>query len=376
MKVPLLELGRQHAALDDAIREAIDRVLTSQRFIGGPEVARFERRFAELLGVRHAIGVSSGTDALYAALRALDLAPGDEVITSDYTFFAPVGCLLRLGLTPVLVDIDPTSFNLDPTAVEAAIGPRTRAILPVHLFGQCADMTALTAIAEDRRLAVIEDAAQAVGARHAGRHAGTFGEVGCFSFFPSKNLGGIGDGGMVVTDDDATAERLRMICHHGARPKYVHHTAGGNFRLDAIQAAVLDAKLDHLGRWTDARRAHARRYRDELRGVGRLVLPESNEDNLHVFNQFCVRVPSFAGGSAHARDGLREGLADDGVETGLYYPLPLHRQPALAGLGLRDEDFPHATEASATSLALPVFPELTDEEQGWVIARLRERLDG
>jgi len=359
-KVPLLDLRAQYAPLRDEIRAALDRVCDSQHFILGPEVAAFEKEVAAFCGARQAIGVSSGSDALLVSLMALGIGPGDEVITTPYSFFATAGAIARLGARPVFVDIDPETYNLDTHAVEARVSSRTRALLPVHLFGQCADMPPLLETAELYRLPIVEDAAQAIGAGK----AGTLGTFGCLSFFPSKNLGAFGDGGLVTTQDDALAEKVRTLRVHGSKPKYYHQILGGNFRLDALQAAVLRVKLKRLPAWTAARRQHAQFYRELLAesGLNELVVaPKDTPD--HIYNQFVVRVPQ--------RDALREFLANHGIETEVYYPQPLHLQECFKPLGHRFGDFPEAEAAARESLALPVYPELTRDQQCQVVAALQ-----
>ncbi|MBI2883677.1 MAG: DegT/DnrJ/EryC1/StrS family aminotransferase [Candidatus Methylomirabilis oxyfera] len=370
MKVPLLDLRAQFATIRAEVREAIDRVCESQHFILGPEVAALEEAITTLCGARFAIGVSSGTDALLMSLMALGIGPGDEVITTPYSFFATVGVIARVGACPVFVDIDPATFNLDMTAVSAKITSRTKAIMPVHLFGWCIDMNPMLDVSKERGIAVIEDAAQAIGAKDSkGRQAGTIGAMGCFSFFPSKNLGAFGDGGMVVTNDEKLAETLRMLRVHGARPKYYHRMVGGNFRLDALQAAVLRVKLKHLAAWTAARQGNAQRYRmlfQEMGLVERVVLPEDIPG--HSYNQFVVRFPD--------RDRLRGFLRERDVETEVYYPLPLHLQECFQGLGYRDGDFPQAEAAARESLALPIHPEITETQQRYVVSQIREFYGG
>jgi dTDP-4-amino-4,6-dideoxygalactose transaminase len=366
MNVPLLDLKTQYAAIRSEIREAIERVCESQQFILGPEVTALEEEVAAFCGARFAIGMSSGTDALLAALMAVGVGPGDEVITTCYSFFATAGGIARLGARPVFVDIDPVTFNLDACAVSAKITPRTKAIIPVHLFGRCAEMDPILKAAEVHGITVIEDAAQAIGAYDGnGRQAGTMGHIGCFSFFPSKNLGAFGDGGMVVTHDERLAETLRMLRVHGGTLKYHHRIVGGNFRLDALQAAILRVKLKYLAGWTEARRTNAQRYRklfQEMRLVKHVSLPEDVPG--HVYNQFVVRVPD--------RDRLREFLRDCGVGTAIYYPLPLHLQECFKELGYRKGDFPQAEIAASESLALPMYPELTDAQQRYVVSQIKE----
>jgi dTDP-4-amino-4,6-dideoxygalactose transaminase len=360
MAVPLLDLQAQNGPLRGEILAALARVADSQRFIGGPEVEGFEREIAAHLGVAHAVGLSSGTDALLVALMALGIGPGDEVITPTFSFFATAGCVSRLGAAPRFVDIDPVTYNLDPAAVEAAITPCTKAIMPVHLYGQCADMDPLLDLAKRAGVAIIEDAAQAIGASYKGRQAGTMGSAGCFSFFPSKNLGAFGDAGLLTTNDEALAREVRLLRNHGAEPKYFHTRIGGNFRLDALQAAVLRVKLPHLESWTDARRVNADRY-DRLfaerdAGVG---LPARADGRRHIFNQYVIRVAG--------RDALRAALDAHGIGTEVYYPVPFHLQECFAPLGYRAGDFPVAEAAAADVLALPIYGELTEAQQREVV---------
>ena len=367
--VPLLDLEAQYRPLREDILAAITRVCDSQRFIMGPEVEALERELESSLGVRHAVTVSSGTDALLAALMALGIGAGDEVVTSTYSFFATAGCVARVGATPVLVDIDPATFNLDPAAVRTAITSRTRAIIPVHLFGLCADMDPIMEVSRDHGVPVIEDAAQAIGATCKGRPAGAIGAAGCFSFFPSKNLGAFGDAGLVTTNDAALAKELRLVRNHGAEPKYFHKRIGANFRLDALQAAVLRVKLPHLPRWTAMRQANAARYHELIAAAGladRVVRPSAAPDRSHIFNQYIVRVPG--------RDRVRAFLADRGIGTEIYYPVPFHLQECFAGLGYHRGDFPHAEEAANSTIALPIYGELTPDQQATVVAALRDAL--
>ena len=365
MPVPLLDLDAQYQPLRTELLAAIARVCDSQRFIGGPEVEALEQELAALLEVPHAIGVSSGTDALLMALMALEIGSGDEVITSTYSFFSTVAAIVRLGATPVLVDIQPGTFNLDPAALRAAITPRTRAIVPVHLFGQPADLDAVIAAAGG--IPVVEDAAQAIGARYQGRLVGNWGSIGCFSFFPSKNLGAFGDAGLVTCTDDHLARRLRLLRNHGMEPKYHHHLVGGNFRLDALQAAVLRVKLPHLAGWSAARQRNAARYRTLFRdaGLDGLVrLPAEAAGRTHIYNQFVVRVPD--------RDRLRVQLASEGIGTEVYYPVPFHLQPCFEGLGYGPGTFPVAEAVAASTLALPIYPELTETQQATVVSAIRQ----
>jgi dTDP-4-amino-4,6-dideoxygalactose transaminase len=333
----------------------------------GPEVETLELELAALIGAEHAIAVSSGTDALLVAMMALGIGPGAEVITPTFSFFATAGCVSRLGATPVFVDIDPVTFNVDPEAIARALSPRTRAILPVHLFGLMADMDRILAIAQAAGVPVIEDAAQAIGASSRGRAAGTLGAIGCFSFFPSKNLGGFGDGGLVTTNDAALAHELRLLRNHGMEPKYIHKRIGGNFRLDALQAAVLRVKAPHLATWTERRRENAARYRQlfESAGLDRVVtLPAEPADRRHIFNQFVIRTPE--------RDALKRYLDGQGIGNEIYYPVPFHLQPCFAGLGYKTGDFPHAERAASESLAIPIYGELTLAQQERVVSAIAQ----
>ncbi len=360
--IPLLDLAEQNGPLMPALREAFERVVRSSHFILGEEVEAFEREIAAYVGSHHAIGVSSGTDALLVALMALDVGAGDEVVTTPFSFFATAGCIARLGARPVFVDIDPATFNMDVAKVEAAIGPRTRAVVPVHLFGQACDLACLREVCRASGVALVEDAAQALGASAGDLRVGTVGEFGCFSFFPSKNLGAFGDGGLVTTDDAALAGRVASLRVHGAQSKYRHHALGGNFRLDALQAAILRVKLPHLDAWTHARRENAARY-DALfasadlapallRTPPRIVAG-------HVYNQYVIRTAR--------RDALRDHLRGEGIGCEVYYPEPLHLQPALAALGLGPGAFPEAERAAREVLALPCFPELGEARQGRIV---------
>jgi dTDP-4-amino-4,6-dideoxygalactose transaminase len=368
-RVPLLVLQAQYRPLRVELLTAIARVCDSQRFILGPEVEELERELASHLVVADAITVSSGTDALLAAMMALGIGPGDEVVTTTYSFFATAGCISRLGATPRFVDIDPVSCNIDPSAIRAAITPRTRAVIPVHLYGQCAAMDPIVSIASDAGIAVIEDACQSIGARYHGRQAGSFGVIACFSFFPSKNLGAFGDAGLVTTNDPALAHEVRLLRNHGAEPKYYHHRIGGNFRLDAIQAAVLRVKLPHLDRWTEMRQRNAARYVELFRAAGlgeRVRLPVEGAGCTHIYNQFVVHVAD--------RDRLRAGMTEREIGTEVYYPVPFHLQACFADLGYRAGDFPHAERAARETLALPIYGELTAGQQAAVVDALAEAL--
>jgi dTDP-4-amino-4,6-dideoxygalactose transaminase len=367
LTVPLLDLDAQYRPVREHILAALTRVCDSQRFILGAEVEALERELARAIGVEHTITVSSGTDAILAVLMALGIGPGDEVITPTFSFFATAGCVARVGATPRFVDIDPVTYNVDPAAVRAAITPRTKAIIPVHLYGQMADMPALMKIAGG--IPVIEDACQAIGADDHGRQAGTIGAAGCFSFFPSKNLGAFGDGGLVTTNDPELAHEIRLLRNHGAEPKYFHKRIGGNFRMDALQAAVLRVKLPYLHEWTDARRANARRY-DELfdaAGVADgVVRPTEIPGFRHIFNQYVVRVRD--------RDRVRAYLTEQGIGTEIYYPIPFHLQECFASAGHQRGDFPHAEAAADSTLALPIYGELTRDQQEAVVSTLTEAL--
>lgn len=380
MKVPLVDLRAQYATIRADIREAVEKVFESQQFILGPGVREFEEAVAAYVGVRHAVGVSSGTDALLAVLMALGIGPGDLVITSAFSFFATAGVVARLGAEPLFVDIDPEIYGLDPADLARRVEnlspsdrKRVRAIIPVHLYGQCADIAPILAVAEACGAPVLEDAAQAIGAQYRdGRCAGSIGRAGCLSFFPSKNLGAAGDGGMVLTNDSELAARLRMLRVHGAEEKYRHAFIGGNFRLDTLQAAVLLVKLRHLDGWTEARQAradtYARLFGDSgLLHKGLVTLPETRYRKIglpryHVFHQFVIRVPH--------RDRLRSALREAGVATEVYYPVPFHLQECFSALGYKAGDLPEAERAARETLALPMYPELTEEQQAYVVDRI------
>jgi dTDP-4-amino-4,6-dideoxygalactose transaminase len=361
LPVPMLDLKAQYLQVKPEIDAAIEQVIASQHFINGPEVAALEKEVARYCQVRDCLGVSSGSDALLVALMALDLKPGDEVITTPYTFFATAGAIVRLGAKPVFVDIDPATFNINVELIEACVTKRTRAIMPVHLFGQCADMDPILDIARRHGLAVIEDAAQAIGAEYRGRRAGSMGTIGCFSFFPSKNLGAFGDGGAVVTNDSALAEKMRVLRNHGSKPKYYHKLVGGNFRLDTIQAAILQVKLKCLDGWTARRQQNAAFYdaaftRAGLRG-NCVLTPKAQPG--HIFNQYVVRLLD--------REAVKDHLKQLQIGTEVYYPLPMHMQECFADLGHQKGDFPESEKAALTSLALPIYPELTTAQKQSVV---------
>jgi dTDP-4-amino-4,6-dideoxygalactose transaminase len=383
MKVPLLDLKAQYETIRPEIEAAVREVLESQHFILGPFVQKCEEEIARYCHVKHAVGVTSGSDALIVCLMAEGIGPGDEVITTPYTFFATVGAITRLGATPVFVDIDPVTYNIAADQIASKISPRTKAIIPVHLYGQSADMRTVLDVAKAHRLIVIEDAAQAIGTEFEGKRCGSMGEYGCFSFFPSKNLGAGGDAGMVVTNDPERAEKLAILRAHGSKPKYYHRVVGGNFRLDALQAAIVSSKLKHLDGWTEARRRNATRYnqlfsdsglnvcdsREWAAGRRResrmpdVVLPAMPADR-HVFNQYVIRV--------EARDQLRAALQTKGIGTEIYYPVPMHMQECFASLGHRAGDFPESEGAASQTLALPIYPELTDDQARYVVESIRD----
>lgn len=368
---PFLDLRAQFSTIRDEVFAAMSRVMESQQLILGPEVAALEKEIAEVAGTEFAVACASGSDALLLALMAYGIGPGDEVITTPFTFVATAGSIARLGARPVFIDIDPSTYNLNEKDLERAITPRTRAILPVHLFGLMAPMDAILDIARRHRLPVIEDAAQAIGAHVQGRPAGSCGHAGCFSFFPSKNLGGAGDGGMVVTNDHSCADQLKALRQHGSRQKYRHEMIGMNSRLDTLQAAVLRVKLKHLPDWTAARQRNASHYRDLFSAMDLLDhvgLPHAPSGSHHVYNQFVIRV-------LH-RDELRSALCQMGIPTEVYYPLPLHLQPAFAYLQHSPGDFPAAEAASSEALALPIYPELTETQQWSVVEAIASFIVG
>ncbi len=387
MRVPLLDLKAQYESIRSDIEQAVRGVMESQHFILGPNVKACEETAAAYCGCRFGVGVSSGTDALLVCLMAEGIGPGDEVITSPYTFFATAGTIARLGARPVFVDIDPVTYNMSPDQIEEKVTDRTRAIIPVHLYGQSARMGPVMEIAEAHGLPVIEDAAQAIGAEYEGRRSGSIGHYGCLSFFPSKNLGAAGDGGMVVTNDAERAEKLNCLRAHGSKPKYYHRIVGGNFRLDALQAAIVSAKFPHLDRWTAGRQQNAARY-DRLFADSKLEILDAREwaearasglgttgpaislpavvEQRHVFNQYIIRVPS--------RDRLRAELQKKGVGTEVYYPVPMHLQECFQNLGYGPGDFPESEHAANETLALPIYPELTDDQAGYVVQCVAECL--
>jgi dTDP-4-amino-4,6-dideoxygalactose transaminase len=366
-KVPLLDLKAQFAPMRAEVLDAITRVCDAQQFILGPDVEGLERELAAFLGIPHAIGVSSGTDALLAALMALEIGPGDEVVTTPFSFFATAGSIARLGARPVFVDIDASTFNIDAAAIESAMTSKTRAIVPVHLFGQSADMDVILEVSARRSVPVVEDAAQAIGTKYRTHVVGGLGAVGCFSFFPTKNLGAFGDGGLVTTRDAGLARKIRAIRQHGGEVKYHHDSVGGNFRLDALQAAILRVKLPRLAAWTRARQRNAERYDAMFAAAGLtgvVRLPARAADSTHIFHQYVIRTPE--------RDRLRSYLNDRGVGTEVYYPGPLHLQPCFRELGYAAGAFPEAEAAAKEVLALPIYGELTEAQQAWVVDTIHE----
>jgi dTDP-4-amino-4,6-dideoxygalactose transaminase len=371
--VPLLDVNRDNRPLREDFLAALEKVVDSGQFVGGPDCQQLEQTFAQLCDAKFAVGCASGSDALLLALMAIDIAPGDEVIVPSFTFFATASCVTRLGAKPVFVDVDLETYNIDPAAVENAITSRTKAIIPVHLFGQCVNMEPLMELASRYNLHLIEDCAQSVGATYKGKQSGSIGSVGCFSFYPTKNLGGFGDGGIVTTNDADLADRIRLLANHGMRPRYHHQEVGINSRLDSLQAALLNVKLPHLSRWTEQRSENARRYFDLMNRAGlgqHLVLPHCLNQCGHVWNQFTVRIP---GGQ---RDSVRQKLADARIGSEIYYPIPLHRQSCFAYLGYEKGSLPVTEKLANEVLSLPIFPGLTTEEIGSVVSNLSRILMG
>jgi dTDP-4-amino-4,6-dideoxygalactose transaminase len=389
MKVPLLDLKPQYQSLKKEVDAALLRVAESQYFILGPEVENMEKEFCDYLGCKYSIGVSSGTDALLLALMAIDLQPGDEVIVPTYSFFATAGVVSRLNAIPVLTDIDPVTFNIDPVDFRKKITAKTKAVIPVHLYGQSAEMDPIVAIARENNITVIEDAAQAISTQYKdGQFAGTIGHIGCYSFFPSKNLGCFGDGGLVVTNDDDLAHKIKIKRVHGGEPKYYHKVIGGNFRLDALQAAVIRIKLPHLDDWSEQRRKNAELYnklfiesglaeesgKTAFNDKNRILLPKAvykdtdGIKNYHIYNQYIIRVKK--------RNELRKFLAENEISTEIYYPVPFHFQECFSNLGYKQGEFPVAEMAGTNSLALPIYPELTNEQQVCVVEKIDEFING
>lgn len=372
MQVPLLDLKTQYAEMKEEILESISELCDTQYFILGPNVEKFEKEVAEYCGTDYAVGVTSGSDALIIALMVEGIGHGDEVITTPFTFFATAGAIARVGATPVFVDIDTETFNIDPEKIEAKITDKTKAIIPVHLYGQCADMDEIMAIAKKNDLVVVEDGAQALGSEYEGKRAGSMGDYGCFSFFPSKNLGCFGDGGAVTTNSKEKYELLKIFRNHGSEPKYYHKYIGGNFRLDALQAVVLSIKLKHLDSWSAARQRNAAEYRElfaKSKVADKVRLPiKAEHSTRHIYNQFCILVPE------GARDGLKQALLDAGVGVDVYYPVPLHKQECFEYLGYKDGDFPASEEACARIIALPIYPETSTEQRQYVVETVEKHL--
>jgi dTDP-4-amino-4,6-dideoxygalactose transaminase len=389
MKVPLLDLKPQYLSLKKELDDAVLRVAESQYFILGPEVEKMEKEFCEYLNCKHAIGVSSGTDALLLALMAIDIGPGDEVIVPTYSFFATAGVVSRLNAVPVLTDIDPVTFNIDPEDFKKKITSKTKAVIPVHLYGQSAELEPIVKIAKEKNIFVIEDAAQAIGTDYKnGKRIGTIGDIGCFSFFPSKNLGGYGDGGLVTTNNDELAYMLRIKRVHGGEQKYYHKVIGGNFRIDALQSAVLRVKLPHLDKWSEKRRANAEYYYELFSKAGLAEEPGKTKfddknsvllpkpiykgsavvKNYHIYNQFIIR--------AQRRDELKKFLTENEIGNEIYYPVPFHLQECFANLNHKKGDFPESEKASETSLAIPIYPELSKEQQEFVVQKIKEFIQG
>jgi dTDP-4-amino-4,6-dideoxygalactose transaminase len=363
MKVPFIDLAAQYVQIKEEINQNLSEVLNSQYFILGSKVKELEQKIAELCDCKYAIGVSSGTDALLLSLIACGIKSGDEVITTPFTFFSTASCISRLGAQPVFVDIDPRTFNINPEAIKDKLSSKTKAIIPVHLFGQLADMNPLLDIASKAHLWIIEDAAQSIGATYRSRKAGSIGHLGCFSFYPTKNLGAYGDGGMIVTNDEELADKLRILRVHGSRPKYYHHIIGVNARLDEMQAAILLVKLRYLQQWNDARTKNALLYNEKLQGLP-IKLPFIAESCKSIYHQYVIKAPR--------RDELNEHLQNNGIGTQIYYPLPLHLQPCFKNLNYKEGDFPHAKEASKTVLSLPIFAEIGEDQITYVAEKIRE----
>jgi len=367
VNVPLLDLKAQYRVIKAEVLSAMEAVCDEQGFVLGPRVSAFEESTAQYIGSRYAIGCASGSDALLLSLMAMGVQAGDEVITVPFTFFATAGAISRLGAKPVFVDIQPDTFNIDPKLIEQAITPRTKAIMPVHLFGQCADMAAINEIAKRKKIYVIEDACQAIGAGQQGKRAGVLGDTGCFSFFPTKNLGGFGDGGLITTNDKALADSMSMLRVHGSQVRYLHEAIGINSRLDALQAAVLQIKLKYLDQWTEGRRRNAERYQQlfaRTKHTDRVALPPTVPGNFHVYNQFTVRVAK--------RDELRAFLKEKGVGTEVYYPLPMHLQQCYRDLGHRKGSFPLSEQAAEEVMSIPIYAELTEAQQAYVVEMIAE----
>ncbi len=357
MKVPMLDLNAQYEPMKDKVLQTMTDVFESKRFINGPQIKELEEKLAEYCHCKHAIGVTSGTDALLISLMALDIGEGDEVITTPFTFFATAGSIFRVGAKPVFVDIDPKTYNIDPDLIEEKITDKTKAIMPVHIFGQCAEMDKINEIAKKHNLSVIEDAAQAIGSEYKGKRAGSLGDAGCFSFFPSKNLGCCGDGGLVTTNNDELAEKVRILRQHGSKPKYYHKIIGGNFRLDTMQAAVLLEKFPYLEEWHKGRQKNADYYNEHLNDV--IITPFVESYNKMIYNQYTLRTTK--------RDVLQNKLNEANIGNAIYYPVPLHLQECFTYLGFKEGDLPESEKAAQEVVSIPIYPELTDEQKNYVI---------
>jgi len=364
MQVQLLDLKIQYESLAKEILSAVEGVLKDANYIMGKQVEELEKKTCEYLGCKNAIAIASGTDALLLSLRAAGVGYGDEVITTTYTFFATAGAIVNVGARPVFVDIIPGTFNIDPKKIEAVVTKKTKAIIPVHLFGQSAEMDPIMAIAKKHNLKVIEDACQSIGTKYKNVYVGNIGDTGCFSFFPSKNLGCAGDGGMVSANNQEMADKVKILRVHGGEKKYYHRIVGTNSRLDTIQAAILLVKFKYLDKWSKLRGEHGERYNSELKGVGDIVTPSKIADSNHVYNQYTIRTKK--------RDALQEFLKENGIGSAVYYPMPLHMQECFKNLGYKEGDFPEAEKAAKESVSIPVYPELTDEQQEYVIDKIKE----
>ncbi len=368
MAVPLVDLKAQYESIKDEINKAIQEVLESQRFILGPKVKELEEKIANYCNAKYGIGVASGSDALLLSLMAIDVGYEDEVITTPFTFFATAGSISRLGAKPIFADIDPKTYNINPNLIEEKITKKTKAIIPVHLYGQCADMDPIIDIAKRHNLYIIEDAAQAIGASYKDRKAGSMGHIGCLSFFPTKNLGGYGDGGMLLTNDSILADKLAILRAHGSKPKYYHSVIGINSRLDAIQASILLAKFNHLDKWNEGRRQNAFIYDSLLKDMD-LITPSAESFNYHIYHQYVIMLKS------NLRDRLKDAMKEADIGTEIYYPVPLHLQECYSGLGYKKGDLPFSEEASDKTLALPIYPELTQSQQEQIVKTIKDFLN-
>ncbi len=367
MNIPMLDLSEQYQNLKEEIHQALEQVMSSSRFILGDNVKKLERDIADYSQVAYGIGVANGSDALHISLLACGIEAGDEVITTPFTFFATAGSIARIGAKPVFVDISPKTFNIDPTLIEEKITDKTKAIIPVHLYGQAVDMDPIREIAQKHHLLIIEDAAQAIGAEYKGERVGELGDMACFSFFPTKNLGAYGDAGMIVTNNEELAEKIRVIRVHGSKPKYYHHVLGYNSRLDEMQAAILNVKFPHLNEWSELRRKNAAFYSQLLADIDEVITPYEVENSYHIYHQYTIRVKE--------RDQLQAYLKEQGVQTMIYYPMPLHVQPVFSDLGYKEGDFPESEQAAKEALSLPMFPELKKEQQEYIVDKIRDFIE-